>query len=59
MESDIKTFQSTPSLFVNPPSLLTIVQDKIETVIPSESNQNLSKKISKRSTCGLNYNRLL
>jgi hypothetical protein len=40
------------------PSLLTIVQDEIETVIPSESNEHLSVKKTKTS-CGLNYKSLL
>jgi hypothetical protein len=41
-------------IYDSTPSLLTIVQDEIETVIPSVSNEHLSKKISKRSICGLN-----
>jgi hypothetical protein len=41
------------------PSLLTIVQDEIETVIPSESNEHLSVKKTKTSSCGLNYKSLL
>jgi hypothetical protein len=36
-------------------SLLTIVQDEIETVIPSESNEHLSVKKIKTSSYGLNY----
>jgi hypothetical protein len=40
------------------PSLLTIVQDEIETVIPSESNEHLSVKKTKIS-CDLNYKSLL
>jgi hypothetical protein len=41
------------------PSLLTIVQDEIETVIPSESNEHLSVKETKTSSYGLNYKSLL
>jgi hypothetical protein len=41
------------------PSLLTIVQDEIETVIQSESNGHLSVKKTKTSSCGLNYKSLL
>jgi hypothetical protein len=41
------------------PSLLTIVQDEIETVIPSESNEHFSVKKTKTSSCGLNYKSLL
>jgi hypothetical protein len=41
------------------PSLLTIIQDEIETVIPSESNEHLSVKKTKTSSCGLNYKSLL
>jgi hypothetical protein len=41
------------------PSLLTIVRDEIETVIPSESNEHLSVKKTKTSSCGLNYISLL
>jgi hypothetical protein len=37
------------------PSILTISQDEIETVIPSESNEHLSIKKTKTSSCGLNY----
>jgi hypothetical protein len=37
------------------PSILTFSQDEIETVIPSESNEHLSIKKSKTSSCGLNY----
>jgi hypothetical protein len=40
-------------------SLLTIIQDEIETVIPSESNEHLSVKKTKISSCGLNYKSLL
>jgi hypothetical protein len=58
-EPKIKSYHSSPNLFVNPPSLLTIVQYEIETVVTSESNEDLSKKISKRSTCGVNYKSLL
>jgi hypothetical protein len=36
-------------------SLLTIVQDEIEAFIPSESNEHLSVKITRTSSCGLNY----
>jgi hypothetical protein len=36
-------------------SLLTIIQDEIETVIPSESNEHVSVKKTKTSSCGLNY----
>ena len=41
------------------PSLLTIVQDEIETIILSESNEHLSVKKTKTSSCGLNYKSLL
>jgi hypothetical protein len=41
------------------PSLLTIIQDEIETVIPSESNEHLSVKKTKTSSYGLNYKSLL
>jgi hypothetical protein len=34
------------------PSLLTIVQDEIETVIQSESNEHPSVKKTKTSSCG-------
>jgi hypothetical protein len=37
------------------PSILTISQDEIETVIPSESNEHISIKKTKTSSCGLNY----
>jgi hypothetical protein len=37
------------------PSILTISQDEIETAIPSESNEHLSIKKIKTSSCGLNY----
>jgi hypothetical protein len=36
------------------PSFLTFSQDEIETVIPSESNEHLSIKKTKTSSCGLN-----
>jgi hypothetical protein len=41
------------------PNLLTIIQNEIETVIPSESNEHLSVKKTKTSSCGLNYKSLL
>jgi hypothetical protein len=41
------------------PSLLTIAQDEIDVVISLEYKKHLSKKISKRSTCGLNYKSVL
>jgi hypothetical protein len=41
------------------PSLFSITNDVIERVIPSESNEHISKKISKKSSCGLNYKVLL
>jgi hypothetical protein len=41
------------------PSLFSITNDEIETVVPSESNEHISKKISKKSSCGLNYKVLL
>jgi hypothetical protein len=41
------------------PSLLTIIQDEIETVIPIESNDPLSVKKTKTSSCGLNNKSLL
>jgi hypothetical protein len=41
------------------PSLFSITNDEIETVIPSESNEHISKKISKKSSCGLNYKVLI
>jgi hypothetical protein len=56
-EPKIKSYHSSPNLF-DPPSLLTIVQDEIETIIPSESNENLSVKKTKTSSCGLNYKSL-
>jgi hypothetical protein len=34
------------------PSILTLSQDEIETVIPSESNEYLSIKKTKTSSCG-------
>jgi hypothetical protein len=37
------------------PSILTLSQDEIETVIPSESNEHISIKKTKISSCGLNY----
>ena len=40
------------------PSILRISQDEIETVIPSESNEHLSIKKTKTSSCGLNYKNL-
>jgi hypothetical protein len=55
---EIKSYQSSPNLF-DSLNLLTIVQDEIETVISSESNKHLSKKISKRSNYGFNYKSLL
>jgi hypothetical protein len=47
-----KTYHSS-SIFQGDeiPSLLTIVQDEIETVIPSESNEHLSGKNTKTSSC--------
>jgi hypothetical protein len=36
-------------------SILTISQNEIETVFPSESNEHLSIKKTKTSSCGLNY----
>jgi hypothetical protein len=41
------------------PSILSIIQYEIETVIPSESNEHLSVKETKTSSCGLNYKSLL
>jgi hypothetical protein len=41
------------------PSILTIIQDEIKTVLPSESNEHLSVKKTKTSSCGLNYKSLL
>jgi hypothetical protein len=54
-----KTYHSSSSFQEEIPSLLTIVQDEIETVIPSESNEHLSVKKTKTSSCGLNYKSLL
>ena len=55
-----KTYHSSSSFQGDEiPSLLTIVQDEIETVIPSESNEHLSVKKTKTSSCGLNYKSLL
>jgi hypothetical protein len=54
--SESKSYHSSSSFFDQEavPSLFTIVQDEIETLIPSKSNGYLSKKISKRYTCDLN-----
>jgi hypothetical protein len=41
------------------PSLFSITNDETETIIPSESKEYISKKISKKSSCGLNYKVLL
>jgi nitrate reductase beta subunit len=41
------------------PKLLNLVQYEIKTVIPSESNEHLSVKKTKTSSCGLNYKSLL
>jgi hypothetical protein len=40
--SESKSYHSSPSFFDQDevPSLLTIVQDEIKTVIPSESNEH-------------------
>jgi hypothetical protein len=46
-----KTYHSSSSFQEEILSLLTIVQDEIETVIPSESNEHLSVKIT---TCTMN-----
>jgi hypothetical protein len=40
-------------------SILTIIRDEIETVIPSESNEHLSVKKTTTSSCELNYKSLL
>jgi hypothetical protein len=55
--SESKSYHISSSFFEQEavPSLLTIVQDEIETVIPSESNEHLSVKRTKTSSCGLNY----
>jgi hypothetical protein len=37
------------------PSILIFSKNEIETVIPSESNEHLSLKKTKTSSCGLNY----
>jgi hypothetical protein len=59
--SESKTYHKSSSFFEQEavPSLLTIVQDYIETVIPSESNEHLSVKKTKISSYGLNYKNLL
>jgi hypothetical protein len=59
--SESKSYQSSSSFFDQEAvlSLLTIVQDEIETVIPCESNEHLSVKKTKTSSCGLNYKSLL
>jgi hypothetical protein len=57
IEPKIKAYHSSPNL-LDPPNLLTIVQDEIETVIPSESNEHLSLKKTKTSSCCLNYKSL-
>jgi hypothetical protein len=49
----IKSYHSSQNLF-DPPRLLTIVQDEIETVIQSEFNEHLSVKMTKTSSCDLN-----
>jgi hypothetical protein len=55
-----KSYHSSSNLFEHEiPSLLTIVQDKIETVFPSESNEHLSEKKTKISSYSLNYKSLL
>jgi hypothetical protein len=56
--TEIKSYYSWSNLF-DSPSLSTIVQDEIETVIPSESNEHLSVKKTKTSSCGRNYKSLL
>jgi hypothetical protein len=53
-----KSYYRSSSVFYLP-SLLTIVQDEIETVISSESNDGLSVKKIKTSSCGFNYKSLL
>jgi hypothetical protein len=50
-----KTYHSSSSFQEEIPGLLTIVQDDIETVIPSESNEHLSVKKTKIASCELNY----
>jgi hypothetical protein len=40
-------------------SLFSITNDETETIIPSESKEHISKNISKKSSCGLNYKILL
>jgi hypothetical protein len=40
------------------PSLFSITQNEIESVIPSESAEHLSTKIIKTSSCGVNYKTL-
>jgi hypothetical protein len=49
----IKSYHSWPILF-DPPSLLTIVQDEIEMVIQSESNEHIRVNKTKTSLCCLN-----
>jgi hypothetical protein len=57
---ELKSYRSSSSFQGEEiPSLLTIVQDEIKTVIPSESNEHLSVKKTKISSCGLNYKSLM
>jgi hypothetical protein len=58
--TESKSYHSSSSFFEQEvPSLLTIVHDEIETVRTSESNEHLSVKKTKTSSCGLNYKSLL
>jgi hypothetical protein len=42
------------------PSLFSITNDEIETIIPSESNEHIaSHKISKQSKCDINYKTII
>jgi hypothetical protein len=56
--TETKSYHSSSHLF-DSPSLITIVQDEIETVFSSESNEHLSAKKTQSSSCGLIYKSLL
>jgi hypothetical protein len=47
----MNVFKASDSL----PSLFSITNDEVETIIPSESNEHIAPyKISKQSKCGIN-----
>jgi hypothetical protein len=54
-----KSYHSSSSFQEEITSLLTMGQDEIETVIPSESNEDLRVRKTKTSSCCLNYKNLL